>query len=239
MLTLLLCTAANTVSLLSGPFEYLGWALFGAAILHAAAVSFEARNSPSRAALGQLGRCIATIAAPTVSVTSPFVHFTTLGALLLREDPLNPATFAVTMQAALLCACFLYAGLISLRTSKDHWSLANRQQRKATAIPSAPSSDLMQAQIEDLTLRLALLEHHMQLQGHSPVTAASADAPVRSERPDEDCREGPFDAAASALAEMGYHDGPWNAGKTDDAPAEDQYPPVSDDADFLKVMERP
>lgn len=243
MLTLFLCTAANTLSRFSGPFEYLGWALYGVAILHAAAAALEARNSPSRAALGQFTRCLATIAAPTFTLTSPFVHFTTLGALLFREVTLSPAILAVCAQAALLCACLAKGGLDAIQSARHQAS---------ASVNSAPRGKVMaqtdaragshpaevQSQIEDLALRLAILEDRLQQSTREHVAETEPET-----------TESPFDAAAAALAQMGYHDGPWNAQKTvdtladntpdGDAPAEDQYPPVSNDADFLKVMERP
>lgn len=239
MLTLFLCSAAATVSLLSGPFEYLSWALYSAAILHAATAAFEARHTPSRAALGQLGRCIATLAAPTVSATSPFVHFTTLGALLFPEVPLSPAVFALSAQAALLCACLANGGLDAFQNARGQASTSRRNALHAKVmIEDGPDHFQMLSQMNDLALRLAILEDRLQHSTRKPVAETDAEP-----------SESPFDAPAAALVEMGYHDGPWNAQTTVDTPShatpdcdaalEDSYPPLSDDADFLKVMERP
>lgn len=261
MATFLLASLANTLILLPAPYGLAGIALLVLLAGMNAAQLARAAQTPLQASLDQIGRLLAWLIAPAIVMDQPFIRLTNIGLLhdlLLNGPSPTPALLCGGVLGFLTITSLALAGTDSLRhrlaarrAASVHHDTALAPMRPATtAAQERLIADLL-AQVEDLNHRMTRAEDTLRsvieeadttdadgqsaLQFKSKcaahvITGATPPAPET-----ESAADIADTAAIDALREQGYYDGPWSEDRSADA--DDTYPPISDDADFLKIME--
>ncbi len=261
MATFLLASLANTLILLPAPYGLAGIVILVLLTVINAAQLARAVQTPLQASLDQIGRLMAWLMAPAIVSDQPFIRLTNIGLLhdlLLNGPSPTPSLLCGGGLAVLTIMSLALAGTDSLRHRlAARRSASMRHDRALTPMRPATLSaqerliaDLV-AQVEDLNHRMTRAEDALRsvieeadtthADGQSAVpfkskcaahvlTRASLPAPET-----ESAADIADTAAIDALREQGYYDGPWSEDRSADA--DDTYPPISDDADFLKIME--
>lgn len=249
MATFLLASLANTLMQLPAPYGLAAIGLLAILAMTNVAQLAGSAHEPLQAGLDQFGRLIAWLFAPAIVLDAPFIRLLNIGILqeaVMGRANVTPSLLCGAFLALLAVSTFALTSADALRrlVARKRLDLSNPKPLLQTAhLPTNPSQEddlaILLTQVQDLTRRMTLAETALLSVAQSaPVSATATNSeksvPPPLSRPGSEI-SAEDDAAMEALREQGYYDGPWSEDRHEEGP--DTYGPISDDADFLKIME--